>query len=102
MKPPPRVRFDGWPALFPVLDWGGDHACPLRRWWFAVEAPEPSPAATFLDKLALSGRYVRLSLGGKRKHQTAEHGSRVEANRELLTWAATRVAPSHAHGCPAR
>ena len=60
MKPPPRVRFDGWPALFPVLDWGEDPASPLRRWWFAVEAPEPSPAATFLEKLALSGGYVRV------------------------------------------
>ena len=60
MKPPPRVRFDGWPALLPVLDWGEDPASPLRRWWFAVEAPEPSPAATFLEKLALSGSYVRV------------------------------------------
>jgi hypothetical protein len=31
-----------------------------RRSWFAVEAPEPSPAAAFLEKLALSGRYVQV------------------------------------------
>ena len=58
MKPPSRVRFDGSPTLFEVLEWGEDPASPFRRWWFAVEAPEPSPAAAFLEKLALSGRYV--------------------------------------------
>ena len=46
--------------LFPVLDWGEDPASPLRRWWFAVEAPEPSSAAAFLEKLALGGRYVQV------------------------------------------
>ena len=43
-----------------MLEWGEDQASPLRHWWFAVEAPEPSPAANFLEKLALSGGYVKV------------------------------------------
>jgi hypothetical protein len=42
-----------------VLHWGEDPPSPFRRWWFAVAAPGPSPAA-FLEKLALSGREVQV------------------------------------------